>query len=180
MLSLRPAGPGDIRAITDIYNEAVLTTTASFDIEPRSVDQQRVWFERHGPRHPVLVAEQGGVVVGWASLSEWSDRRAYANTAEVSVYVKEEHRGKGIGRKLLEAVMEEGERAGLHTVVARIVTGNDVSVHLHQALGFEHVGVMREVGRKFGRLLDVIVMQKVYPLEKDQGRGDGTASKGTA
>jgi len=112
-----------------------------------------------------MVAEEGNVVIGWASLSEWSDRRAYADTAEISLYVKEEHRGKGTGRILLETIILEGEKAGLHSVVARIVAGNDVSVHLHESVGFENVGTMREVGRKFGRLLDVIVMQKVYPCE---------------
>ena len=100
--------------------------------------------------------------MGWASLSKWSERGAYADTAEVSLYVAEAQRGRGIGRRLLEAVIEEGRRAGLHAVIAQIVGGNEVSVHLHRALGFEHVGVLREVGRKFGRLLDVCIMEKRY------------------
>lgn len=163
MFTTRPATVKDIKAITDIYNEAVLTTDATFDIEPKTADERRVWLAHHGPKHPILVAEVNGAVIGWASLSEWSPRRSYAGTAEISLYIKEGFRGKGAGRRLLEDIMREGERAGLHTVLARIVTGNAVSIHLHESVGFEHVGVMQEVGEKFGRLLDVLLMQRIYP-----------------
>ena len=159
----RAATDGDIKAITDIYNEAVLTTDATFDIEPKTEDEQRVWFAHHGPKHPVLVAEFDGAVIGWASLSEWSTRCSYAGTAEVSLYIKEGFRGKGAGRRLLEDIMREGERVGLHTILSRITTGNEVSIHLHESVGFEHVGIMREVGEKYGRLLDVLLMQRIYP-----------------
>ena len=162
ILSIRRAEPSDLGAITEIYNEAVMTTDASFDTEPKTDDEQRVWFTRHGPKHPIMVVEMDGTITGWASLSEWSDRRAYADTAEISLYVKEEHRSKGTGRILLEVIILEGEKVGLHSVVARIVAGNDISIHLHESVGFENVGTMREAGRKFGRLLDVIVMQKIY------------------
>ena len=131
-------------------------------MEPKSLDDRRAWLAAHGPRHPVLVAERDGHVVGWASLSPWSPRGAYADTAEVSVYVAEAQRGRGVGRRLLEEVVEAGRRAGLHAVVAQIVGENAASIHLHEALGFERVGVLREVGRKFGRLLDVLIMEKVY------------------
>ncbi len=162
MLTIRPATDADLGAITDIYNEAVRTTVATFDMEPKSLDDRRAWLAAHGARHPVLAAEQDGAVVGWASLSPWSARGAYADTAEVSVYVGEPHRGQGVGRRLLEEVVEAGRRAGLHAVVAQIVGENAASTHLHKALGFERVGVLREVGRKFGRLLDVLIMEKVY------------------
>ena len=165
-LTIRPVTADDLGAVNDIYNEAVRTTVATFDVEPRTMEERRVWFAGHGPRHPVLAAQCGGSVVGWASLSKWSDRGAYADTVEVSLYVAEGHRGRGIGRRLLEAVIEEGRRAGLHAVIAQIVGGNEVSIHLHRAMGFEHVGVLREVGRKFGRLLDVCIMQKVYGDER--------------
>lgn len=162
MVSVRTAGLDDLRDITEIYNEAILTTDATFDTEPKSYDEQKVWFANHGPRNPILVAELNGMVVGWASLSEWSPRRAYADTAEVSLYVKQEYRSRGIGKRLLESIIQEGEKAGLHTVIARITTGNKESIHLHQQAGFEHVGVMREVGKKFGKLLDICLMQKIY------------------
>ena len=163
MFTTRPATVEDLKAVTDIYNEAVLTTDATFDLEPKTEDEQGAWLAGHDRMHPVLVAELDGVVVGWASLSEWSSRSAYAGTAEISLYIKEEFRGRGAGRRLLEDIMREGEKAGLHTVLARITTGNAVSIYLHESVGFEHVGVMREVGQKFGRMLDVLLMQRIYP-----------------
>lgn len=101
-------------------------------------------------------------MVGWASLSKWSDRLAYADTAEISLYVHSSQRGRGIGKRLVEAVVIKGQKAGLHTLIARIVAGNQVSVRLHEGVGFEHIGIMREVGRKFGQLLDIHLMQKIY------------------
>jgi len=162
MLIIRPARPDDLNAITEIYNEAILTTDATFDTKPKTDEEQRTWFINHGPENPILVAEQDSTVIGWASLSDWSDRCAYSDTAEISLYVKENSRGKGIGKKLLEEIIQEGEKVGLHTIIARITTGNQQSIHLHENLGFERIGVMREVGRKFGRLLDVLLMQKTY------------------
>jgi len=161
-ITIRRAEPEDVPAITVIYNEAILTTDASFDIEPKTLEQQNAWFIRHDSRHPVMVAEQDGIVTGWASLSDWSDRCAYANTAEISLYIREEHRGKGTGRRLMEAIIPEGEKVGLHAVVARIVAGNDISIHLHEEFGFEHIGVMHEAGWKFGRFLDVVLMELIY------------------
>ncbi|MDY7018599.1 MAG: N-acetyltransferase family protein [Chloroflexota bacterium] len=165
MLIIRSANLDDLNTITEIYNEAVLTTVATFDTEPKNDAEQRAWFANHGSKHPIIVAEMDGVVVGWASLSKWSDRPAYSDTAEISLYVKEEFRGSSIGRRLLEAIIREGERVGLHTVIARIAEGNKESIHLHESVGFEHIGIMMEVGRKFGRLLDVYLMQKIYPFE---------------
>lgn len=162
MLNLRAATPDDLGAITDIYNQAVLTTTATFDTTPKTLEEQRVWFAHHDERHPVFVAELDGVVIGWASLSRWSDRCAYADTGEISIYIREDCRGKGIGRQLMVAIIDEGQRVGLHTVLARIASGNEVSVRLHEAVGFKPIGVMREVGRKFGLLLDIHLMQKTY------------------
>ena len=162
MLTIRKAAMEDLAAITEIYNEAILKTVATFDTEPKTVEEQKPWFESHDSRHPILVAEQDGTIVGWASLSKWSDRCAYSDTAELSVYVKEELRGRGIGKKLMREILDQGQKVGLHTVVARIAESNEVSVRLHEAFGFEHVGTMKEVGRKFGKLLDVHMMQKIY------------------
>jgi len=159
---IRKAVATDVPAITAIYNEAILTTTATFDLEPKSTTSQRKWFKEHGPRNPVMVAVVDSKVVGWASLSEYSTRCAYANTAELSLYVKESFRNHGIGRKLMQAVLEEGRKAGLHTVISRIAGGNNVSIHLHRQFSFTDIGVMREVGYKFDQLLDVYIMQKIY------------------
>jgi L-amino acid N-acyltransferase YncA len=162
MITIRRAAIKDLAAITDIYNEAILKTTATFDTNPKTVEEQKPWFESHDSRYPILVAEKDGSVVAWASLSKWSDRCAYSDTAEISVYVKEEHRGKGIGKKLMHKILDQGQKKGLHTVIARISELNESSIHLHEAFGFEHVGTMKEVGRKFGKLLDVHLMQKIY------------------
>lgn len=166
MLTIRKAKLDDLRAITDIYNDAILKTVATFDTDPKDIETQRIWFANHGSKYPMLVAEQDELIVGWASLSKWSDRCAYSDTAEISIYVCEEHRGRGIGRKLIQAIVQEGRRADLHTVIARITEGNDISIHLHESVGFKHIGTMREVGRKFGKLLDVHLMQLTYTKTK--------------
>jgi phosphinothricin acetyltransferase len=162
MPTIRRAEPRDLESITAIYNDAVLKTVATFDTEPKTADELATWFEKHGARHPILVAESGGTIAGWISLSEWSDRLAYSDTAEVSLYIAEEQRGKGIGKKLLAAALNEGREAGLHTIVSRIAGGNETSVRLHESFGFQHIGIMKEVGRKFGKLIDVYLMQKIF------------------
>ena len=161
-LVIRPAAMSDAEAIGEIYNWAVAETTASFDTEPRSPQAQRDWLADRGPRHPVLAAELDGRVVGWASLGRWSDRRAYDLTAEESVYVHPHFQHRGIGRRLLAAIVAAGRQAGLRTLIARITSDNPVSVRLHEAAGFEHIGVMRQCGRKFDRWLDVVMMQIVF------------------
>lgn len=150
-----------LEAITEIYNEAVLKTTATFDTEPLTINDQRLWFAGHDDKFSVFVALKKNVVVGWASLSKWSGRCAYSDTAEISVYIKENFRGKGIGTKLVKKILEEGKKSGIHTVLARIAEGSEASIRLHKSAGFEYVGVMREVGKKFGKLLDVHLMQKI-------------------
>lgn len=162
MLVIRPAEQKDIKEITEIYNDAVLKTTATFDTEPRTLEEQTVWFEHHDEIHPVIVSELQGKVNGWASLSEWSERIAYAKTAEISIYVKEEFRSRGYGKKLMAKILEDGKAAGLHTIIAGIAEGNPVSIRIHEEFGFKHIGVMKEVGEKFGRVLDVYLMQKIY------------------
>jgi L-amino acid N-acyltransferase YncA len=168
-MRIRPAESQDLQSILDIYNEAVQNTVATFDTEPRSMTQQKAWFEHHGRRHPVLVAEEEGAVVGWASLSEWSDRRAYDGTAEISLYVRSDRRGRGIGKALMGAVVEAVARARLHTIIARIAGGNEISIRLHKTAGFEAIGIMREAGLKFGRMIDVHMMQLIFPPHTEGG-----------
>ena len=160
-VNLRLANRCDAAAIAEIYNEAIATTTATFDVEPRSAEDRAAWLETHDERHPVFVAEVDGVVVGWACLSAWSDRAAYAGTGEVTYYVLSTHRGHGIGRYLQDALIAHAKAHGFHTLIARITAGNDASVRLCEAAGFERVGTMKEVGFKFGELLDVHVLQKI-------------------
>ena len=163
MILIRKASLEDLPAITDIYNDAVLNLTASFDTQPKTMEEQKKWFDDHRGQFPVLVAECEGRTAGWASLSKWSDRCAYSGTAEASLYVNAKDRNSGLGRKLISSLLEEGQKAGLHTVIARIVEGNAASIHLCELLGFTHIGTMKEVGRKFGKLLDVEMMQKIFP-----------------
>lgn len=167
MLTIRDAVISDLPGITEIYNEAILETVATFDTDPKTNDEQERWFTEHGQANPIVVAEESGIIVGWAALSKWSDRCAYSEAAEISLYVRKHHQGKGIGRKLMKAVLDKGRAAGLHTVLARIAEGNEISVHLHETMGFKHVGIMKEVGKKFNRLLDVYLMQKLYNADED-------------
>ena len=162
MLTIRKATIQDLRAITEIYNQAVLHTTATFDTATKTVEEQRVWYDKHGAKYPILVAQEDKDVIGWASMSAYSDRCAYADTAETSLYVREGQRGKGVGRKLSEVILKAGKEAGLHTAIVRIAEGNEVSIGLAKSLGFKPIGVMREVGKKFGKLLDVYMMQIMF------------------
>ncbi|HTR80780.1 MAG TPA: GNAT family N-acetyltransferase [Bacteroidota bacterium] len=159
--SIRNAVISDLDAITEIYNEAILSTTATFDTEPKKPTERLEWFKSHRERHPILVAVIDGKVVGWASLSRWSDRAAYDGTAETSFYVKAEYRGHGIGRKLKGAIISEAQRLKFHTLIARVAEGSEESLHLNKSFGFVYVGTLKQVGRKFGKLLDVDILQKI-------------------
>ena len=151
----------DIAGITAIYNEAILTTTATFDTEPKTRADRMRWFGEHGERHPILVAEVDGRVVGWSAISRWSDRQAYDETGETSFYVQEGYRGRGIGRALKLATIAEARRLGFHTLIARVAEGSEESLHLNESCGFVRVGTMKEVGKKFGRRLDVHILQLI-------------------
>ena len=146
----------------EIYNEAVENTTATFDTDKRSIENQMEWFKRHKHNHPIIVGEEDGIIKGWASLSPWSDRKAYDGTVELSVYIHHNHRGKGIGKKLLEIITLEGKRVNNHTILSRISAGNEISIHIHEQLGYRHIGIMKEVGMKFGNYIDVHLMQYLF------------------
>jgi L-amino acid N-acyltransferase len=160
-IAIRRAELTDVEAITEVYNEAILTTTATFDTEPKLAAERAEWLSSRDERHPVLVALLGERVVGWSALSRWSDRRAYDDTAETSCYMKSEFRGGGIGRKLKQATIEEASRLGFHTLIARVADGSEESLHLNESMGYVRVGTLKEVGRKFGRLIDVHILQKM-------------------
>jgi L-amino acid N-acyltransferase YncA len=161
-ITMRPAVESDAADIARIYNQAVENTTATFDTEVQSPEKRLAWLRAHAdPRHPVLVAELDGKVVGWASLSSWSDRCAYAASVEASAYVDEAHQGGGLGRALSAAVLEAGRAAGVHAVLGRICTENVASIAMSKKLGFTEVGVLHEVGFKFGRWLDVMMLEKL-------------------
>jgi phosphinothricin acetyltransferase len=159
MATLRAARREDLPAVTAIYNDAVARTTGTFDTEPKTAAQQEEWFDRHGPSHPVIVAEERGRVVAWGSLSAYSDRCAYNRTAEVSIYVEEGARGKGVAGALLDELMRLGRAAGVKQLMSRIADGNESSLRLHARRGFVETGRLRRVGEKFGKVLDVFFLQ---------------------
>ena len=165
-LTIRAAHVDDLGAIFDIYNHEVLHGTATFDTEPLIAGRDDDWLtEREHRCHPVLVAEVDDRVVGWGSLNPWSSRGGYARTAEGSVYVHRDFRGQGVGRSLLEATIERARDAGLGVVLARIAEANEPSVRLCERLGFGRIGTQRRCGEKFGRILDVELMD----LHLDEG-----------
>jgi L-amino acid N-acyltransferase len=151
----------DAEAIRSIYNVEVLESTVTFDMVPRTLDEQVAWIDEHSGGHPAITAVDDGTVVGFASLTPWRERPAYSGSVEDSVYVHRDHRGRGIGKVLLAELVRLGRDHGFHTALARIVGGHEASIALHEACGFEHVGVEREVGRKFNQWLDVVVMQRL-------------------
>ena len=158
-MQARLATIDDAEATRSIYNVEVADSTVTFDLVPRTIDEQRAWLSARSGAHAVLVAEHDGEVVGFASLSPYRDRPAYSTTVEDSVYVRRDQQGKGIGKLLLGDLVGLARSHGFHAMMGRIVGGHDASIALHRSLGFETVGTEREVGRKFGRWLDVVVMQ---------------------
>jgi L-amino acid N-acyltransferase len=161
-VSIRLVEPRDADAIRAIYNREVLESTVTFDMVARTSDEQRDWIDEHSGAHPALVAVDGNeTVVGFGSLTPYRSRPAYAPTVEDSVYVDHDHRGQGYGRLLLEELVRRGSDHGFHTVIGRIVGHHEASIGLHARCGFEHAGTEREVGRKFGRWLDVVLMQRM-------------------
>ena len=161
-MQLRAATVEDTPAILDIYNHQVLTSTATFDLVPRTLEEQRSWLTERSGAHVVLVAVgDGGELAGFGALSPYRERAGYATTVEDSVYVAESHQGRGVGRLLLEALVERARSHGFHALMAKIVGGHEASIGLHRTCGFELVGREREVGRKFGRWLDVVLMERL-------------------
>jgi len=160
-MDLRAATLDDAEALCDIYNPYVETTTVTFELRPRSLAEQREWLQSHLGVYPVVVATDGDEVVGFASLSPWRERPAYKTSAEDSVYVHRGRHGQGLGGLLLGELVRRGAEHGFHTLLARIVGGHEASIAIHRKHGFDIVGTEREVGRKFNRWLDVVVMQRL-------------------
>jgi phosphinothricin acetyltransferase len=158
---IRPAELDDVPTIVAIYNEAVLTTTATADEQPQALAHRQAWFRDHQRGGlPVLVAEIDGAVVGWGSLSRFHARPAYRFTVEDSVYVAADHRGRGVGRALLTPLVARAASLGMHNIMALIEAGNDASRRLHASLGFVECGLAPQVMFKFERWLDLLWMQR--------------------
>ena len=172
-MRIRLAEPDDIESICAIYNAEVAESLVTFDIVPWSVADRVVWLDRHRGAHPAVVAvdepgiadeligAHGEAVLGFGSLSPFRDKPAYATTVENSVYVARHCRRGGVGRALLEELIRLAAEHGFHAIIARTEGSNTASTDLHLACGFEMVGVEREVGRKHGRWLDVVELQRM-------------------
>jgi phosphinothricin acetyltransferase len=159
---VRRACETDLPALLDIYNYYVANTHITFDLEPRTLEERGAWFAQFqgSGSYQCFVAEKGGSVLGWASSSRFKDRAAYDTSVETTVYVAPAETGKGLGRKLYEALFAALSKEDVHRAYGGIAMPNAASIRLHEALGFARVAVYREVGRKFGRFWDVDVYER--------------------
>lgn len=154
--TVRAAGAADLPSINAIYNFYVATSPATFDLEPMTETWRRDWFEtRRGAGYPVLVADAAGEVAGWCCLSAWSPKRAYARTADESIYIADGWRGRGVGKALLAAILQEARAMDLHVIMAGIVGCQAPSLALHRSLGFVEAGRYAHMGFKLGAWHDV-------------------------
>jgi L-amino acid N-acyltransferase len=160
-IRVRPAIEADLPAVRDIYNFYVRTSTCTFQLEPDSEADRLAWFRARSPKHPVTVAVADGEVVGWGSLSAWKDRAAYDRTVEASVYVRADRHRRGVGRTLLEDLVERARALGHRVVIGGACTEHPASIALQEAVGFVPVGCFRDVGYKFDRWLDVAYLQRL-------------------
>lgn len=159
LIHLRPAKAADAEAIRAIYNHEVLTTTATFDLVPRTLADQQHWLAARSGAFSAIVAVDRDEVVGFGSLSPYKERAAYRTSVEDSVYVRRDRNGEGIGRLLLTELLDVAASSGFHSVFARIEASGAASRALHERCGFQLLGIERESGRKFNRWLDVALMQ---------------------
>lgn len=159
MVALRPATKTDLVAINAIYTHSVLHSTATYQTEPSSDAERSAWFAWHGPRHPVIVAEIDGQVVGWGSLSLFHARAAFDRTVEVSVYIHHDFHRRGIGKAILAELLKRAKELGHHRVIAAISGDQEPSLALHESMGFTERGRLTEVGFKFGRWLDLVYLE---------------------
>lgn len=161
LVEVRPALLYDAERIRAIYNYEVTHTTATFDLVPRSIEDQRGWLADRSGAFAAIVAVANGDVVGFAALSPYKERAAYRTSVENSVYVDRAYHGQGAGKRLLTELLDIAARSGFHAVFARITATSEASRALHASCGFELVGIEREVGRKFNKWLDVALMQRL-------------------
>lgn len=163
---IRRAEIKDIPVLMEIYNDAILHTTATFDTETKDYKDRLAWFHEHTGRYVIYVYEEAGAVMGYASLSRYRDRKAFDPAVEISLYIHGEYRGRGIGRKLMEqALAFAKECREIGTVISLITSENEVSIHLHESMGFSYCGQIRNAGVKFGKNLNLNAYQIIYDRE---------------
>lgn len=152
-ISIRPAARGDLPRLTEIYNYYVINTPVTFDIDPYTVEKREPWFSQFGPtgRYRLLVAEENGIVLGYAGTTRFRPKAAYETTVETTIYCAQGAIGKGIGSRLYSALFQALKDEDVNRIVAGYTLPNDASAALHARCGFKSVGIYTEVGRKFGR-----------------------------
>lgn len=153
---IRKVALTDAKAIVDIYNEYILNTTISFEVEALTEEQMRGRIEDISSRFVYLVYEEDGKILGYCYAHPWKERAAYGHTLETTVYLSPAAKGHGIGHRLMEVLIDECRKQGFHALIACITGGNEASCHLHEKLGFKQVSSFEKVGRKFDRWLDVV------------------------
>lgn len=159
---IRPAERGDLARLTEIYNYYVVSTSVTFDVEPYTVERRESWFAQFGTtgRHRLLVAEESGVVVGYAGTTRFRPKAAYETTVETTIYCDPHATGKGIGRRLYAALFDALRGEDIHRFVAGYALPNPATAAIHGRFGFKVVGVFSENGRKFGKYWDVCWVER--------------------
>ena len=157
--AIRPAEPRDAEAIARIYNQGIEERVATLETEPRSVEERRQWLAMRGPRHPVIVLERAGEVVGWGSLNPFNPRACYDQVADFSVYVERSARGSGVGRRMLEHLIRQARTLGYHKLVLAALAHNAAGTALYTRVGFRTVGTYCEQGMLDGAWVDVLLME---------------------
>ena len=171
--SIRPATAADLPAILDIYNEVIANTTAAYVYEPHTLAMRKQWFdELKAGGWPVIVSEENGIVTGFGSIGVFRSKPGYKYSGEHTVHVHVDHRGKGVGRALLLALIEEAKRLQLRTLIGGIDAENSVSLKLHADLGFIETARMPDVAWKFGHWLELVFMQLLLPGPRMPLEGD--------
>jgi L-amino acid N-acyltransferase YncA len=160
-IRLRDATQADIATICMIHNQGIEDRVATLDVEPHTLDEQIAWFHRHGPRHPVVVAEAASDVIGWAALNQFSARPAYRFVADLSVYIERQWRGKGVGTLLLHEIEARAHALGYHKIVLSAFPFNQAGMRLYERFGFRTVGIYHEQGLIDGCWVDTIIMEKL-------------------
>jgi phosphinothricin acetyltransferase len=160
-LGIRPAVLADAVAICHIYNQGIEDRQATLETVLRTPDERRVWLDGRLPRHPVLVAERGGAIVGWASLNPFNPRACYDHVCDFSLYVERAARGSGVGRRLLETLIARARALGYHKLVLAAFPDNAAGCALYARCGFRTVGIYREQGVLDGAWVDVILMERL-------------------
>lgn len=160
---IRRAEMKDISALMEIYNDAILHTTATFDTVEKNYEERVAWFDEHTGKYVIFVYEEADAILGYASLSRYRERKAFDPTVEISIYIHEKYRGRGIGRKLMAETLEYAkQQEEIHVVISLITSENQASIHMHEAFGFSYCGQIKNAGVKFGKNLSLNAYQIIY------------------